>query len=136
MKNPNPVLLVASLVTALLMASSVVAQQNSGAAAASVSAGSGSSSVVPRLVTYSGVLKDASGRPVAGVTGVTFLLYRDVQGGAPVWMETHCNWFIGRDGERLNANGGPVRKKKEIDWKGGGARVGRKRGHRGDPSGH
>jgi hypothetical protein len=53
----------------------------------------------------------------------------------PVWMETHCNWFIGRDGGRLNANGGPIRKKKEIDWKGGGARVGRKRGHRGYPSG-
>jgi hypothetical protein len=43
---------------------------------------------VPRLVSYSGILKDANGRPVTGVTGVTFMLYKDETGGAPIWLET------------------------------------------------
>jgi len=45
-------------------------------------------SQVPMLVRYGGVLRDASGKPATGVTGVTFLLYRDEHGGAPQWMET------------------------------------------------
>ena len=69
-----------SLVTVLLMASSGRAQQISGAPV--------NTSVVPHLVSYSGTLKDVSGKPITGITGVTFLLYRDQQGGAPVWMET------------------------------------------------
>ena len=44
--------------------------------------------VVPPLVSFSGVLADIDGKPVSGVAGVTFLLYRDEQGGAPLWMET------------------------------------------------
>ena len=45
-------------------------------------------SAVPRVVNYSGTLADLSGRPLTGVTGVTFFLYKDAQGGAPLWMET------------------------------------------------
>jgi len=79
-KTLGPVLLVAGLMAALLVASSsVAAQQNSSAAMVGA---------VPRLVNYSGVLGDASGKPITGVSGVTFLLYRDAQGGAPLWMET------------------------------------------------
>lgn len=44
--------------------------------------------VVPNLINYSGVLKDASGRTLTSITGVTFLLYRAEQGGAPLWLET------------------------------------------------
>jgi trimeric autotransporter adhesin len=44
--------------------------------------------VVPGLINYSGVLKDATGRPLTGVTGVTFLLYAAEQGGIPLWLET------------------------------------------------
>ncbi len=44
--------------------------------------------VVPDLINYSGVLKDATGRPLTGVTGVTFLLYAAEQGGVPLWLET------------------------------------------------
>jgi len=44
--------------------------------------------VVPDLINYSGVLKDATGRPFTGVTGVTFLLYAEEQGGVPLWLET------------------------------------------------
>jgi len=45
-------------------------------------------SVVPTLVNYSGVLTDSAGNPLSEITGVTFLLYKDHQGGAPLWLET------------------------------------------------
>jgi hypothetical protein len=44
--------------------------------------------IVPPLVNFSGVLTDVNGKPISGVVGVTFLLYKDAQGGAPVWLET------------------------------------------------
>jgi trimeric autotransporter adhesin len=44
--------------------------------------------VVPPLVNFSGVLTDLNGKPLTGVVGVTFLLYKDSQGGSPLWMET------------------------------------------------
>jgi hypothetical protein len=44
--------------------------------------------VVPLLVNFSGVLTDANHKPLKGVAGVTFALYEDAQGGAPLWMET------------------------------------------------
>ena len=82
-------LIPAGFALTLLVASSLVAQQNSSTASAPARAGSASgSSVVPHLVSYSSVLTDAVGKPVTVVTGVTFLLYPDQQGGVPVWMET------------------------------------------------
>jgi hypothetical protein len=44
--------------------------------------------IVPPLVQFSGVLTDLDGKPLSGVVGVTFCLYKDSQGGAPLWMET------------------------------------------------
>jgi hypothetical protein len=44
--------------------------------------------VVPQLIPYSGVAKDVSGKPLSGVVGITFLLYQQEQGGAPLWLET------------------------------------------------
>src|SRR5579863_6273364 len=43
---------------------------------------------VPTLVKFNGTLTDVSGKSLSGVVGVTFLLYKDEQGGAPLWMET------------------------------------------------
>jgi hypothetical protein len=43
---------------------------------------------VPRLVQFSGTLTDAGGKPFSGAVGVTFSLYEEQEGGAPVWMET------------------------------------------------
>ncbi len=43
---------------------------------------------VPMLIHYSGVLRDATAKASTGVLGVTFLLYQQQQGGAPLWMET------------------------------------------------
>lgn len=43
---------------------------------------------VPTLVNFSGTLRDASGKPLSGVVGVTFTLYTNEQGGSPLWLET------------------------------------------------
>jgi len=44
---------------------------------------------VPNLVRYGGTLRDAQGAPIASATtGVTFAIYKQQDGGAPVWMET------------------------------------------------
>ena len=41
-----------------------------------------------QLVTFWGVATSPDGKPKTGVAGVTFSLYKDEQGGAPLWMET------------------------------------------------
>ncbi len=41
-----------------------------------------------RLLKFSGTLTDVSGKPLGGVVGVTFLVYKDEHGGAPLWLET------------------------------------------------
>jgi|HubBroStandDraft_6_1064221.scaffolds.fasta_scaffold07443_5 hypothetical protein len=51
-------------------------------------AGQGATVIVPPLVNFSGVLTDGNGKPLNGVVGVTFYLYKDSQGGPPLWMET------------------------------------------------
>src|SRR5580704_7911674 len=56
---------------------------------AAQSTGSGStSSQVPPLVNFNGVLAGGNGKPLTGTVGVTFYLYQEQQGGAPLWLET------------------------------------------------
>ncbi len=43
---------------------------------------------VPPMVNFSGVLTDVNGKALTGTVGVTFYLYQESQGGAPLWMET------------------------------------------------
>ena len=45
-------------------------------------------SVVPGTVKFTGTLNDPNGKPLTGTVGVTFLLYKEQSGGAPLWMET------------------------------------------------
>ena len=45
-------------------------------------------SVVPQLVKFAGTLSDLNGKPLTGILGVAFALYKDPQGGAPLWLET------------------------------------------------
>ena len=42
---------------------------------------------VPTLVNFSGVLPDATGKPVGNTVGVTFSFYKEQLGGSPLWME-------------------------------------------------
>ena len=57
-------------------------------AAAQQAAGTSADAVVPPIVNFSGVLTDVNSKALTGVVGVTFSLYKDAQGGAPLWMET------------------------------------------------
>jgi hypothetical protein len=45
-------------------------------------------SALPRLVRFGGTVKDVNGNPPAGVVGITFALYSEQTGGAPLWLET------------------------------------------------
>jgi trimeric autotransporter adhesin len=46
------------------------------------------STQVPRLIRFSGVALDETHNPMTGVLGFTFSLYKDQQGGSPLWTET------------------------------------------------
>jgi trimeric autotransporter adhesin len=69
----------------LTCATAVWSQQNANGAA---SPATGSTSQLPRLVRFSGTLKDVNGNPLSGVIGATFLLYTEQNGGVPLWLET------------------------------------------------
>src|SRR5579863_7488534 len=78
MKFPKtPLLLCCAQI--LLLAGAIDAQQ---APTSSTVAG------VPQLVNFSGKATDAQGKPIAGIAGITFSIYKDQDGGAPLWMET------------------------------------------------
>lgn len=44
--------------------------------------------VVPTLVKFTGTLSGTDGQPLTGTQSLTFLLYKEETGGAPLWMET------------------------------------------------
>jgi hypothetical protein len=44
--------------------------------------------VVPSIVKFNGTVSDLNGKPLTGTVGVTFLLYEEETGGAPLWIET------------------------------------------------
>jgi hypothetical protein len=62
-----------------------VAQQS---AAVASTVATGNASAVPKVVNYSGTLTDLNGKPLTSLVGVTFYLYKESQGGSPLWMET------------------------------------------------
>ena len=69
----------------IISASAVWSQQNANSAGDQPA---GSTSQLPRLVRFSGTLKDVDGTPLTGIAGVTFALYSEQAGGAPLWLET------------------------------------------------
>jgi hypothetical protein len=44
--------------------------------------------IVPPMVKFSGTLTDANCKSLTEMVGVTFSLYKDSQGGTPLWVET------------------------------------------------
>jgi len=44
-------------------------------------------SAVPRLVRFSGVVKEVAGKPLQGAVEVSFSLYEDQEGGSAIWGE-------------------------------------------------
>ena len=71
---------------------------------ASNSAGSSAAAQIPSLVNFNGVLADVNGKPLTGVIGVTFSLYKEQQGGSPLWLETQ-NVHAGKTGNYTVALG-------------------------------
>jgi hypothetical protein len=49
---------------------------------------SSSNPAVPTIIQFTGNLANPNGNTLSGVVGVTFALYKDEQGGAPLWVET------------------------------------------------
>jgi len=76
-----------SLAVSLLMASLVWAQEPSPASGGDSVAQFGAQAV-PRLIKFSGTLLDGEGKPRSGTAGLTFALYKEQQGGTPLWVET------------------------------------------------
>jgi hypothetical protein len=56
-----------------------------------------SSVAVPRLVSFSGKALDEQGKPIPGITGISFAIYKEQFEGAPLWMETQ-NATVDADG--------------------------------------
>ncbi|HEV2423635.1 MAG TPA: hypothetical protein VGZ29_02285 [Terriglobia bacterium] len=75
-------LLVLSLVTAA--GNSAWARPQEGPATATSDTGT----VVPRLVSFSGVVSDPKGQPVTGQVTLVFSLYALQDGGSPLWTES------------------------------------------------
>src|SRR5271168_3935031 len=46
------------------------------------------SASIPQIVSFSGTLSDFDVKPASGVVGITFVLYKEEQGGRPLWRET------------------------------------------------
>jgi hypothetical protein len=44
--------------------------------------------MVPRLIRFGGVLQSSESKALGRNVGITFALYKDNQGGAPLWIET------------------------------------------------
>jgi hypothetical protein len=57
-------------------------------AAQSTQSESGAPTNVPRFIILNGSLSDQNGKPLSGVVGLTFAVYRDQDGGAPLWLES------------------------------------------------
>lgn len=81
MKHHLSILSIACLCLSLATASAAQGQL-------SATAASSSPASIPHLVKFSGTVKDEDGHPKNGVVGITFALYKDQQGGAPLWLET------------------------------------------------
>ena len=43
--------------------------------------------IVPPMVSFNGMLTDINAKPFTGVVGVMFSLYKEQQGGVPLWTE-------------------------------------------------
>src|SRR5277367_5311179 len=83
-------LLASALTTAIclfavtdLLAQTAVSSSNTPMAASAHTA-------VPALVPYSGVALSADSKPLAAETAMTFLIFKDEQGGEPLFTETQA----------------------------------------------
>jgi hypothetical protein len=81
MTHAKLMLVAVSILAAPFLASAQSAQSAPPALAASAP------TAVPPLVPWSGVAVDAQGRPLGAAVSVSFQIFRDPQGGEPLWSE-------------------------------------------------
>jgi hypothetical protein len=81
-------LAVALLAVSGSVSRSLHAQQAATTDAVRTAPGEAGAESVPRLVQFTGTLKDASARPITGVASVTFAIYSEQDGGSALWTET------------------------------------------------
>src|ERR1039457_4592458 len=83
-------ILFASLWTSVAVAqqSATPAEPVASAAATRDPGGIGGGLKIPRLIKFSGTFQTPSGNALTGVHGVTLALYKDRQGGSPIWLES------------------------------------------------
>src|ERR1700730_2888311 len=72
----------------LLFCFFVVSAQAAPQSSAQVSGISATAVSVPRFIRVSGSVKDDTGKPMVGITGVTLAVYAEQQGGAALFLET------------------------------------------------
>src|SRR5512143_1108691 len=93
-----------SIYLCLFLAGSLYGQQSSPtrqpsaepATSVAAAATAAAQPAVPRLIKFNGVLRDLSGKPIAGPVDVIFSLYSDEAGGAALWFETQTVQADGR----------------------------------------
>jgi trimeric autotransporter adhesin len=76
---------VSAAVIVCICSTLVFSQQDTNPAGGSVTT---AAAQLPRLVKFGGMLRDLKSNPLTGITGVTFALYSQQTGGAPLWLET------------------------------------------------
>src|SRR6516164_9490533 len=82
-------LTIAAMAVAIALAGAAPRPPQEGNTATPSPAASGQpGATVPRLITYSGTVKDASGKLHTGGTELTFALYEFQEGGSPLFVET------------------------------------------------
>src|SRR5271168_94394 len=48
------------------------------------------STAVPALVPFSGLITEPNGKPISGETAITSLIFKDQEGGEPLFAETQA----------------------------------------------
>ena len=81
-------LLICFCAACLLLVGDSVAQQASPSGDSQAAASATVSVTVPRLIRFSGTVKNTMGQPRTGAVGMTFALYKEQEGGAALWQET------------------------------------------------
>ena len=84
-------ILAGAVVVCLLCGLGLQAQQSDSSASDKTNLSTSSqpaAGTVPRLIKFTGAVKDLTGKVPTGVVGLTFSLYELPEGGSPLWVET------------------------------------------------
>src|SRR5277367_865119 len=81
-------LLASALTTAICLAAVTDPLAQTAVSSSAIPMAASAPTTVPALVPYSGIALSADSRPLAAETSITFLIYKEEQGGEPLFTET------------------------------------------------